>query len=120
MKMATRGSWKPGQSGNPRGRPPTEATYSNALREELAKIDPVTGRKNVHVIAEIAVARAKAGEPWAVSHIANRLEGLPTANMTIETRRDSISQYTDAELEELIAKRLLDDAATHEAPETTQ
>jgi hypothetical protein len=96
--------WKKGQSGNPRGRPPTEATYSNALREELAKIDPATGRRNVQVIAEIAVAHAKSGEAWAITHIANRLEGLPNAPVSIEDRRDDVRLFTDAELEQLIAE----------------
>ena len=115
--------WQSGQSGNPRGRPPTEATYSNALREELAKIDPATGRRNVQVIAEIAVSHAKAGEAWAITHIANRLEGLPNAPVIIEDRRD-LRLYTDAELERLIdeekAKRLLDDALIHEGTPTEQ
>jgi hypothetical protein len=74
------------------------------LREELAKIDPATGRRNVQMIAEIAVAHAKSGEAWAITHIANRLEGLPNAPVTIEDRRDDVRLFTDAELERMIAE----------------
>jgi hypothetical protein len=70
-------TWKPGESGNPAGRAPRGKTYADVLRAALEKPDPATGKRNLEVIAEKAIALAKEGEVWAIGHIADRLDGKP-------------------------------------------
>ncbi len=45
--------------------------FENQLRAAVAKED----YKALRLIAEKAVAKAKAGEPWAVQFVAERLDG---------------------------------------------
>lgn len=60
--------WKPGQSGNPKGRPKA-ITLSEAYRKELAKVDPSDpqGRTYAEVLAEQMVIKAKASGEAASS-----------------------------------------------------
>lgn len=51
MKQPTKGSWKPGQSGNPKGRAPSTLALSEYIR---ANIEP-------REIAEIAIGIARRG-----------------------------------------------------------
>ena len=116
-------TWKPGESGNPAGRAPRGKTYADVLRAALEKPDPATGKKNLEVIAEKAIALAKAGEVWAIGHIADRLDGKPDSmiNMRmIAQHGDNIREYSDNELLSLIAKSEDEQARTHEGPPTPQ
>jgi hypothetical protein len=121
--MATRGSWKPGQSGNPRGRPPTEHSLSNALREVGDRIDPKTGRRNVMRVAEVAYELALKGEIPAIVFIAERLEGKAVSLIDMQVRsdnRDDVRLFTDAELERKIAEEEAKRLLVHEGTPTEQ
>ena len=67
--------WKPGESGNPKGRVPKPSCLTSWLKEDLAKIDPATGKTNAQLIAEKMVADAKAGVASARAEIFERVEG---------------------------------------------
>ncbi len=68
--------WKPGESGNPNGRPPNENSITFWLKKLLN--DPNGGGKtNAETIAKKAIAKAKAGELPAMEFVANRTEGKP-------------------------------------------
>lgn len=71
------GRWKPGQSGNPKGRPLSKP-YKEALEQQLAAlalkngIDPDRGYE---VIAAAHVAKAMTGDMAAIKELADRIDG---------------------------------------------
>ncbi|MBA3766112.1 MAG: hypothetical protein H0W99_03815 [Acidobacteria bacterium] len=81
--------FKPGQSGNPKGRP-KQALYSDALRRKLSDVDPDDPQKRTYaeILAEQAIIKAKGGDIQALAHIADRTEGKArqTVTLTLEKR----------------------------------
>ena len=67
--------FKPGQSGNPAGRPKS-ITISEAYRRELAKLDPDDkhGRTFAEVLAEQIIIKAKGGDVQAVREHTDEIE----------------------------------------------
>ena len=69
------GKWKPGQSGNPKGRPPTKL-YKEALNAALRKLsesgDPA---ETAEQIAAAHIVRAKSGDIAAIKEFADRMDG---------------------------------------------
>ena|SRR5215472_13809893 len=66
--------WKPGQSGNPGGRPKRDAITA-ALREQLeSQSEDATGSV-ADAIAAVLVKRALGGDVRAIREIADRTEG---------------------------------------------
>jgi Family of unknown function (DUF5681) len=63
--------WKPGQSGNPGGRP-RKQPITEALAKEVSELDAAD-------MARVVVATAKAGNLQALQFIADRLEGKAVA-----------------------------------------
>jgi hypothetical protein len=82
-------AWKKGQSGNPLGRLPGEKQFADQLRIVLAepvdKNDPKSVRK-LRRIAEKLAECALNGEPWAISQVADRIDGKATAEIQTEQR----------------------------------
>ena len=80
-------AWKKGQSGNPLGRLPGEKQVADQLRIVLAepvdKNDPKSVRK-LRRIAEKLAECALNGEPWAISQVADRIDGKVTAEIQTE------------------------------------
>jgi Family of unknown function (DUF5681) len=76
-----------GQSGNPLGRLPGEKQFADQLRIVLAepvdKNDPKSVRK-LRRIAEKLAECALNGEPWAISQVADRIDGKATAEIQTE------------------------------------
>ena len=68
-------AWQKGVSGNVNGRPPKPSCLTSWLKEDLAKIDPATGKTNAQLIAEKMVTDAKAGVSSARAEIFERVEG---------------------------------------------
>jgi hypothetical protein len=64
--------WRAGQSGNPRGRPPTGHAFADALRAEFAK-----SPGSLEAIVEKVIALAMDGNIAAITFIADRLDGKP-------------------------------------------
>ncbi len=86
--------WKPGQSGNPKGRPKS-ITLSEAYRRELARPDPDDehGRTFAEVIAARMIVRAKDGDVQAMREMADRTEGKPKQTVTLSMeKRDQLEQ----------------------------
>jgi Family of unknown function (DUF5681) len=65
--------WRPGQSGNPQGRP--KKLITEATREWLAKVDESTGLTNAQMVAKAQVEQAIKGETAAYNAVADRTEG---------------------------------------------
>lgn len=70
------GRWKPGQSGNPKGRVPNAKSLTDLLRSSVAAKGP-DGKLNMEAITDKVLQFALAGERWAVELIYDRLEGKP-------------------------------------------
>lgn len=76
--------WKPGESGNPAGRPKS-ATLSEAYRARLNEVDPDDphGRSFMDVIADRIVARAAKGLVKAATELADRTEGKAPQSLSL-------------------------------------
>ncbi len=97
--------WKPGQSGNPAGRPKS-LTLSEAYRRELAKIDDTDPQKRTpaEVLAETMIKRAKTGDVPALKEIADRVEGKAKQTITLSTdRREQMERAIDRMVERAAA-----------------
>ena len=87
--------WKPGQSGNPHGRPRRGNTFTEALR---AKGTP-------EELAELVWQKARSGEPWALQLIYSRCEPQATRlSISTEANPDGydLSRLSDTELDQFI------------------
>ena len=88
--------WKPGQSGNPGGRP-----RRNPLTDELTQLleqdaPNAQGKSWALVIAEALLQKARKGDVRAFSVLANRIEGKPHQSLAVGVN-------TNPNLAELIA-----------------
>ena len=61
------GQWKPGQSGNPGGRP-CEKVFTDSLRLVGNETDAVSGKRKMRRLAEKVYELALQGESWALPH----------------------------------------------------
>ena len=98
-----------GKSGNPLGRQ-SDKPFVDALRAALNQSDPKTKRKSLVVIAEKLVDCAIKGESWAILQVADRLDGKPHSESTLNVNDNrSLTELADAEIvariEELRAGR---------------
>lgn len=92
--------WKPGESGNPGGRP-RKRLIDRELEELLTKEDSALAK----AIAEVLLARARKGDLRAIQLVAERTEGRPRQAMEVsgpEGERLAVEFLTDAQLEERI------------------
>lgn len=90
--------WKPGQSGNPRGRPRKGNAVAELLRDALEKIpeaERITAQKagrKARILAEIIRERLEIeimkGNLKAIELYMNRVEGKPRATLTVEGQVD--------------------------------
>ncbi len=94
--------FKPGQSGNPGGRPKT-APLSHACRELLALPlpDDPEGRTYAEAIAQALAEKALAGDIRAAQEIADRAEGKPRQRLEIDNSalREAFDRMNRDELE---------------------
>jgi len=89
--------FKPGQSGNPGGRS-TEKEFASALRVALNQVDTKKGRKKLLLVVEKLVDCAVDGESWAVCQVADRLDGKPAQESTLNVNNRTITELADAEI----------------------
>ena len=71
------GQWKPGQSGNPKGRPPVKP-YREALQRmlEAAAVQKAIPAEQAHdLIAAAHIARCMNGDMSAIKEFADRIDG---------------------------------------------
>lgn len=90
--------WKPGQSGNPKGRPPKGLAIADILRAQAEEIDPETKKTRLQTMLEVAWAQAQGGDKDARKFVADRMEGLARQFMEI-TNKETV------EVEEIIVPR---------------
>ena len=76
--------WKPGQSGNPGGRPRTRP-HTDELAKLLEGEAPNSdGKSWAFVIAEALLKRARKGDVRAFAVLANRMEGRPHQSIAVD------------------------------------
>ena len=83
--------FKPGQSGNPAGRPPGSLSWNDALRRALNRSwrsgEPITAgerRTQMDRVARAMVEQAARGNVAAAAWLADRTEGKATQHLTVE------------------------------------
>lgn len=95
--------WKPGQSGNPGGRP-KRTPLIDACREVLNQLMPgdAKGRTYARAIAEKLATKAVEGDIRAAQELADRAEGKARQTLQIEntTLKEAFECMSDAELDE--------------------
>jgi len=64
------GRWKPGQSGNPAGRPKTKP-----FKEALQRIIEAAGPQELDRVAAALFARAQTGDVAAIREVGDRMDG---------------------------------------------
>lgn len=88
--LATR--FKPGQSGNPNGRPRCKE-INRAARAHLAEVDPADphGRTFAEEYVDVLSGLALSGNISAISLLADRAEGKPATSLTVDQGQDSFA-----------------------------
>jgi hypothetical protein len=115
--------WRPGQSGNPSGRP-RRAAFSEACRDVLAA--PVTGdrdgRTYAQAIAWKLAEMARAGDVRAAVELADRAEGRVRQAVEMENAplTQAFERMTEAELRDSAERGALPDWFQEEASSAPQ
>ena len=76
-RKATPASWKPGQSGNPNGRPPAGWSWAEMLREMGDKTKYGTGKTYKEIMGKKLWEECIRGNVHAMKALMNRMDGLP-------------------------------------------
>jgi len=66
--------WKPGQSGNPKGRPPKNLSITSLVKEKLEQEGP-EGKTNAELIADAIIELAVSGDLSAIKELLDRTDG---------------------------------------------
>jgi hypothetical protein len=82
-RLANLKPFKPGQSGNPKGRPPTRGLLVH-LRKQLE--DATKGLPAEELIAKKLVELAKAGDLAAIRECFDRVEGRPKQSVDLDVK----------------------------------
>jgi len=69
--------FKPGQSGNPSGRPKDQPNFAAAVDRMLVAIDPTTKRTLLEEVVRVLFEAVLRAEPWAMEMLVKRLWPVP-------------------------------------------
>jgi hypothetical protein len=83
-------SWKPGQSGNPKGAPKKDESLTGLLRTFLNGVDPGTGAPRKQLFIEQAIVNAMKGDSTITKYLWDRLDGQMIASILLQTMTISI------------------------------
>ncbi|MCP3681660.1 MAG: hypothetical protein GY861_03125 [bacterium] len=84
-------SWKPGQSGNPKGRPKKEWTWASLVREAMDEEDE-TGQPVKKGVSRALAIKALTGDVQAIREIGNRIDGMPPQSTDLTSGGDKIER----------------------------
>ena len=88
-------AWKPGQSGNPNGRPPRAWTMSTLIEEALEEVEAQSGKSFKSLVAKRLAHMAVGGDIQAIKEINDRIDGKPKQSIDIEgsIHQTNVIQY---------------------------
>ena len=80
--------WKPGQSGNPKGRPPKKDCLTSLLKDELERIDPEDKQKRTwkELVVLATLRLAIKGHPTALKEVWERSDGKVSVAAQAESK----------------------------------
>lgn len=97
--------YRPGQSGNPRGRPPKGESMAELAREILEEVHPAeevlakreerAPRSNKRAILDVVLRRALTGDLAAATFLFGRAYGAPAKKIEVEGRVDHVGSLAD-------------------------
>lgn len=97
-----------GKSGNPRGRPPNERCFTDALRIVSKRAGP-DGNTQLMKLAETLFECAVVDKQgWAFQQISDRLEGkaIQQVDVSVQDNRE-LGEFSDAELTAMLKERVI-------------
>lgn len=112
--------WKPGQSGNPAGRPKGSISLMAAIIRVLKQTDPETGKKRLDDLALTVVENAKAGNAQAIRQIFDRLDGPVQTMADIDDSNDHGGLWAAMHLTPDEMKELWGDSEPNEITEVIE
>lgn len=84
MSKKNQTSFKPGQSGNPNGRPKREWTWASLLEQVGEEIEPKSKQKFKDLVSKKLWIKAVNGDVIAIKEILNRMDGMPVQKGEID------------------------------------
>lgn len=87
----TPASWKPGQSGNPNGRPKRDWTFKGLIEEALEEAAEIKNGGTIiwkKAFIKRLVQKAVSGDLKAMEMIMDRLDGKPQQKLDIDAKGD--------------------------------
>lgn len=89
MGVKTSTSFKPGQSGNPKGAPKKDWTWASVLKEAVEE-EAKTGRPVKELMAKSMVREVMKGNVNAFNAVVNRMDGMPSQKTDITSDGEAI------------------------------
>jgi len=93
-RKAPKTAWKPGQSGNPKGRPPAGWSWAELLREAGEEIDKKSGKPFKELVSKKLWKKCMEGDVRAIKELMNRMDGMPLQKVEAKVRGDLIVRQT--------------------------
>lgn len=104
-------SWKPGQSGNPRGAPPRDESLTGLLRAYMNETISPEGKKRKDAFIQAVAKHAVKGDATLIKYLWDRMDGQMKQEILMQTQRISIIKPPAPDEE------TLDDTSKEEADE---
>lgn len=87
--------FKPGQSGNPGGKPVGSLSLLGLLKKRLAEINPENGRTYAEQFMDNIIQDAMDLDGPSRKLVMQYIEGMPKQQMIIDTNKDSVAELTN-------------------------
>lgn len=89
-------SWKPGQSGNPLGRPKGTLSITAAIKRQLVETPFGHTKTNLQLIIDMILKKAITdGDEKMLKNIWNYIDGMPKTKVELDVDKESLLMLTD-------------------------
>lgn len=99
-RKAPKTAFKPGQSGNPKGRPRKGMSFSDIIRELSDEVQD--GKTVREQIVAKTIEFAKKGVPWAVAWVVDRMEGRAKESVDMNIKDNPLKHLSNEEIRGVI------------------